>query len=636
MKYYDAEGVLKSESAMEYGANCGSSHFDESKGFAPTKITSGTGIVTRIEYDALYRKVRESVNYATAADGNALESVTFVEYDIFGNVVKSTDPLGNSTFSEYNALDKPVKITNADSTVKMFSYTADGKTLSETDETGNTVRFEYDLAGRLSKKIFPTAYDFDIGGHAISSISYEYDANGNLVRETNGRGFNTDSVYDQRNRLVMSIKPALPDGNSQSGLYLRPVTTVKYDAVGNKLEETDANGNMKTGSGQTGDGGEHIFTYDAFNRLTHQLTYDVNVLSDTHYTYDDASNRIGKSYIGSGLYDYTKSPMTEEITYTVNSLNQTTGYTRIFNYENRGEEVTTKTMTYNAYGAMTSFGEDTYSYDGFGRLTEHRIGTKVRQYKYDYRNRLKEVWKDSYGGKISKATTPIYSGGLSVLDGSKLYRGVDMGGGVGGLLYEDRLNGDVSFKTSNIRGDIMTNINETRSTADGPNDTMTTEIIDYGTFGEGNRYNGNYYENYRANSKREDMGLINDGHRWRNANLNMFLVPDPLEYPDGLNTYIYCNQNPWTRFDPTGLAEQELRRRPVNNWFLGGFLNEGHSSRIIKFTAKEYEKVKNENGISDKILTNMEKNVAKDGSTHITASFFNSETEKNKNGKSFF
>ena len=36
-----------------------------------------------------------------------------------------------------------------------------------------------------------------------------------------------------------------------------------------------------------------------------------------------------------------------------------------------------------------------------------------------------------------------------------------------------------------------------------------------------------------------------------------------------------------------------------------------------------------------KYLRIWKKNVAKDGSTHITASFFNSETEKNKNGKSF-
>jgi len=62
----------------------------------------------------------------------------------------------------------------------------------------------------------------------------------------------------------------------------------------------------------------------------------------------------------------------------------------------------------------------------------------------------------------------------------------------------------------------------------------------------------------------------------------MFLVPDPLEYPDGLNTYIYCNQNPWTRFDPTGLDIADINKYAhLRNRLLGGAENNKLNSTLV-------------------------------------------------------
>ncbi len=52
--------------------------------------------------------------------------------------------------------------------------------------------------------------------------------------------------------------------------------------------------------------------------------------------------------------------------------------------------------------------------------------------------------------------------------------------------------------------------------------------------------------------------MLNEGKRFRHLDLGIFLTPDPLEYVDGFNPYIYCNQNPWGKWDPLGLSEITL------------------------------------------------------------------------------
>ena len=77
----------------------------------------------------------------------------------------------------------------------------------------------------------------------------------------------------------------------------------------------------------------------------------------------------------------------------------------------------------------------------------------------------------------------------------------------------------------------------------------------YHAFGKhDDRLGGIATDKHRANTKVEDDdGLLNEGRRFRSLEYAIFLTPDPLEYQDGLNFYLYCGQNPWGRFDPLGL-----------------------------------------------------------------------------------
>ncbi len=63
----------------------------------------------------------------------------------------------------------------------------------------------------------------------------------------------------------------------------------------------------------------------------------------------------------------------------------------------------------------------------------------------------------------------------------------------------------------------------------------------------------------RASSKEEEseLGLLNEGYRYRDTETGAFLSRDPAGFVDGPNLYTYVMQNPWTKFDPLGLARKD-------------------------------------------------------------------------------
>jgi len=64
----------------------------------------------------------------------------------------------------------------------------------------------------------------------------------------------------------------------------------------------------------------------------------------------------------------------------------------------------------------------------------------------------------------------------------------------------------------------------------------------------------------KANTKEEekDLGLLNEGMRYRDLETGTFLTRDPLGYKDGPNVYCYVHCNPITHFDLLGLLDAVL------------------------------------------------------------------------------
>ena len=102
----------------------------------------------------------------------------------------------------------------------------------------------------------------------------------------------------------------------------------------------------------------------------------------------------------------------------------------------------------------------------------------------------------------------------------------------------------------NLRGDVIV-------TTDDAGNVLSQSY--YEAYGEHKDSGAMPSDKHRANTKVEDAdtSLLLEGHRYRLIGAGIFLSPDPLEYVDGLHRYAYCGFNPWGRFDPTGLEEDD-------------------------------------------------------------------------------
>lgn len=176
---------------------------------------------------------------------------------------------------------------------------------------------------------------------------------------------------------------------------------------------------------------------------------------------------------------------------------------------------------------------------------------RIIEYEYDYRERLMgRIERELPDGENVETVRMSYSGGTSVLEKNventlRFYRGSDMGGGVGGLLYAENADSSgLNYKHYNLRGDIV-------ATTDSECSILVQYLYEaFGAIIE--TYGISPSDRYRSNTKYRD-GYINEGRRRRTTSATGFISPDPLEYIDGLNCYAYCGNNPWGRFDPYGL-----------------------------------------------------------------------------------
>ena len=267
---------------------------------------------TTYEYDSLNRRTR-----VTDPSGHVAET----QYDGQGNTAKSIDRNLHATRYQYDQRQRLIATTDAVGNVETYSYDLDDNRVSLTDRNGHATTYQYDSQNR------PTVTT-DALGHATTR---SYDPAGNIVSVTDANAHATTYAYDALNRHVTRIDaignvtqsgydggtlPGCPSCGATPGsraetsrtdangkvTYVKydaldrvirivrkvggtadtitpgdAATSYGYDAVGNRLTETEPNGNTSTSA------------YDGINRLT-ALT---NAGGDlTRWTYDGVGNVI--------------------------------------------------------------------------------------------------------------------------------------------------------------------------------------------------------------------------------------------------------------------------------------------------------------------------------------------------------
>jgi RHS repeat-associated protein len=105
----------------------------------------------------------------------------------------------------------------------------------------------------------------------------------------------------------------------------------------------------------------------------------------------------------------------------------------------------------------------------------------------------------------------------------------------------------IRWNLYNRRGDVVGQVDSTGK---------VTWQASYEAFGKRTQEFGTNNDRQRGNTKEEDpTGLLNEGMRYRCLETGVFITRDPLGVTAGPNFYTYVSQNPWTKFDPHGLAE---------------------------------------------------------------------------------
>lgn len=510
----------------------------------------GKGNRTEYTYDGLNRKTNalhgagsattRQRPYAYDAINMVSDIGTAYEYNNRNWLTKHSDTLTQTDAVSYNyTYDAVGRILSVNDV--SYSYDSLGRILSETNG-GYTHTYTYDKSGNRISSRFGVD-DNDSFTHALTSrydsnnrltslrdnngrvVKYGYDLNGNPVFQSYPNGVAIKRTYDSLNRLG-TITAKKSDGS------LLMYGEYKYDAAGNVRYIC-----------QVCDEKSYVVSieYDAFDRIVteYPIGNDDNLNPFIHrYTYDSAGNTLMYMIEQDGFPWDGRA-------YSYNSLNQMStsnfypGIPGNYTYDAMGNFISHHEIYSEEYENTT----DPLKYDGFGRY----VGNSSAKHVYDYRGRLISTINLLNGKYTYKGT---YSGGTSVIDESGanktyLYRGLDMGGGVGGINYACKSDGSgLNYKHYNLRGDVIVTSNS---------EGNVLSQIQYTAYGSRrNTYGSEPIDRYRSNTKLKDL-YINEGHRWRSDTETGFLSPDPLEYIDGLNCYSYCNNNPWGRWDPEGL-----------------------------------------------------------------------------------
>ena len=361
---------------------------------------NGNGFLT----ETVYPKTDEESAAPTTsalygANGQILSStdllgnITTYKYDNHGNLVLVSAPEGNVTTYAYDELNRLSSVTDADGVETSYEYNAMDqleKIISVSADGNLVTRQEYDSMGRLERVTAPdggeTVYTYDSVGRMETirdaegnTTSYQYDKAGNLTQETDGASNTTLYTYNRLNRLS-SITDAENYVTSFTYDQIGQITKINYPEGLIQTYDYDKNGNLlKSVYG----GAETTYEYDALNRLVKQINPDITTqtmsydardrlieLTDelnrlTKYAYDTAGNVLaiqvpaeiaGDPSVTTAVtgFSYTAAGQLKETVYPNNSTEQYTysAAGRLLSQTDRSGLTTT--YTYNDRGQIAS------------------------------------------------------------------------------------------------------------------------------------------------------------------------------------------------------------------------------------------------------------------------------------------
>ncbi len=479
-----------------------------------------------------------------------------------------TNGRGKARTYEFTARGEAKKLTMPDGAVEQWSFSGTGQTSAYTSPIGYVVNYAYNDAGLETVVDYPTGVDtvltYDNAGQRTSMV----DSTGTSSWTLNAASQATQLITPQGTQSYAYNDAGPRTSMTESGLG---ATTYSFDAFGrntgltNRFGETTAIEYDSLGRGYkqvNANGTEEISTFDIDGRLTSRTIKNSAtqaVISTESYAYNAASQMTSK----------TKDGVTT--TYSYDLAGQITSearpsYSATYTYDGNGNRLskalngTTESYTYDDGDKMLTAGSKSYGYDAAGRTTSVTNGSSVTTLSYDYESRLTSL----SGPGISSSYT--YNGldtRVSKIENSASNTFVRDGICVTAPVIRDS-NAAYTSGVSERRGSVSTfNFSGLKNAELQTSSTgVATSTKEYDAFGGLVATTGTwsgpfgYAGDYGYQEDASGLKLL--GHRYYDASTGRFLTRDTAK--DGRNWYLYCDGNPITGADPTGLKKNIFQR----------------------------------------------------------------------------
>lgn len=332
---YDARGRIKtiSKKVLDSRTNSRFKRFEyDSLGLTQIERSGANGP------SSTYKQIIESIDYndnGTIAQithsrfGQVLSSQEY-QYSNLGQLLsvrfKENGSVRYSKSNQHNQLGWITADLGNNGQNQRYEYDTNGNVIKETDSLGKITTYAYDIHGNLNKESRSDG----------STILYNYNAIGQLISVKDAKGNTTIYSYDGFGQLLSTHSP-------DTGL-----TQYQYDPDGNLIRLTRAN-NIST-----------TYSYDALNRRTRAQTGD----QIQTWIYDNCSNGVG------------------QLCATADGVTST-GYGYIGDGQLAVQIKNIAGVTYSTY----------WRYDGLGNLLEESYGNENNKviYEYDGLNRVKAI-----------------------------------------------------------------------------------------------------------------------------------------------------------------------------------------------------------------------------------------------------
>lgn len=476
---------------------------------ARLKTLSKTGINSAT---FLYDGVGRLGNIDYPGSNNASDSS--YEYYTDGRLKRVVDDIGTTSYL-YNAsrMKASVKYNYTPHLLMqeqelLYTYYPDNSIKTMTWRNGGvtvaTWNYSYDRAGRL--KSVNNSYN--------ESVTYDYDKESKLIKETRGNASSTDYQYFEPRGWPSKITDSI--NTTPFADY-----TLEYDlgqnSVGNITKVTELDGSVVD------------YSYDALYRLISEVRTGSNSYPIRNYTYDLSGNITEIN--GASFASYSAANDVKSISGGI--INNFNG--RVFDYS--GPAV---------------FGSS-FFYDDDLNLAAQNIGGS---FNTNYRT-------DGQGRRVLQWLSPNTQHVFYIYDGARLIGEIDRNG-VPQVAYTWGHSGLVSQRQiplSQSRYYHFGPQGETRYLTNSAG--AVTDSYVYLAYGKELVSSGNSYNRHRYGGR---FGYYNDGlnghllvgRRWYSTYLMRWLTYDPIGYQGGTNLYQYVSGNPVNRVDPSGMFDLDF------------------------------------------------------------------------------